>query len=143
MIRASIIVSVRIETTCIFQLETETSGWPPEILWASPSFIEPVQGAATVQLSRVAIANSAAYSNPRSGGINAIGVKEADELIDVWLTGGDDQVVLATRNGKAIRFHEDTVRPMGRVSRGVRGMTLDDDKTFAGFDDRNHPEGRH
>ncbi len=66
----------------------------------------------------------AAYSNPRSGGINAIGVKQGDELIDVWLTSGKDQVVLATRNGKAIRFKEEEVRAMGRSARGVKGVAL-------------------
>jgi DNA gyrase subunit A len=66
----------------------------------------------------------AAYGNARSGGINAISVVDKDELIDVRLTGGDDQVVLATRNGKAIRFQEGEVREMGRVARGVKGIVL-------------------
>jgi DNA gyrase subunit A len=66
----------------------------------------------------------AAYGNVRSSGINAISVVDKDELIDVRLTGGDDQVVLATRNGKAIRFQEDEVREMGRVARGVKGIVL-------------------
>ncbi len=66
----------------------------------------------------------AAYGNPRSGGINAINIVEADELMDVRLTGGEDEVVLATRNGKAIRFEEAEVREMGRVARGVRGIQL-------------------
>ncbi len=66
----------------------------------------------------------AAYGNVRSGGINAINVMEKDELIDVRRTTGDDEVVLATRRGKAIRFHESDVREMGRVARGVRGIVL-------------------
>ncbi len=66
----------------------------------------------------------AAYKNVRSGGINAINVMQDDELIDVRLTSGDDQVVLATRRGKAIRFHESDVREMGRAARGVKGIVL-------------------
>ncbi len=66
----------------------------------------------------------AAYSNVRSGGINAINIVGGDELIDVRLTTGDDQVVLASRRGKAIRFHESEVREMGRAARGVRGIVL-------------------
>jgi DNA gyrase subunit A len=66
----------------------------------------------------------AAYGNPRSGGINAINVVEADELMDVRMTSREDEVVLATRNGKAIRFEEAEVREMGRVARGVRGIRL-------------------
>jgi len=66
----------------------------------------------------------AAYGNIRSSGINAIGVVEGDELMDVRLTSGDDEVVLATRRGKAIRFHEGEVREMGRVARGVKGIML-------------------
>jgi DNA gyrase subunit A len=66
----------------------------------------------------------AAYANVRSGGINAISVVDGDELMDVRLTQPDDEVVLATRNGKAIRFEEEQVREMGRVARGVRGIVL-------------------
>ena len=66
----------------------------------------------------------AAYGNIRSSGIYAIGIAKGDELMDVRLTGGDDEVVLATRRGKAIRFHEDDVRKMGRVARGVKGIVL-------------------
>ncbi len=65
-----------------------------------------------------------AYGNVRAGGINAIGIVGDDELIDVQVTTGDDQVVLATRGGKAIRFHEDNVREMGRGARGVKGIVL-------------------
>jgi DNA gyrase subunit A len=66
----------------------------------------------------------AAYGNIRSSGIYAIGIAKGDELMDVRLTGGEDEVVLATRRGKAIRFHEDDVREMGRVARGVKGIVL-------------------
>ncbi len=66
----------------------------------------------------------AAYGNVRSSGINAINIMENDELIDVRLTSGEDQVVLATRRGKAIRFHEREVREMGRAARGVKGIVL-------------------
>ena len=65
-----------------------------------------------------------AYGNVRSGGINAINIVEADELIDVHLTDGSNEVVVATRNGKAIRFREPEVREMGRATRGVKGIQL-------------------
>ncbi len=68
-----------------------------------------------------------AYSRPRANGVNAIIIREGDELIGVELTDGKSDVVIANRNGRAIRFNEDKVREMGRVSTGVRGMTLDDD----------------
>jgi DNA gyrase subunit A len=66
----------------------------------------------------------AAYANVRSSGINAISVVDGDELMDVRLTQPGDEVVLATRNGKAIRFEEGQVREMGRVARGVKGIVL-------------------
>jgi DNA gyrase subunit A len=66
----------------------------------------------------------AAYSNVRSGGINAINIVDDDELIDVRLTSGEDEVILATRNGKAIRFDEADVREMGRATQGVKGIEL-------------------
>jgi DNA gyrase subunit A len=65
-----------------------------------------------------------AYGNPRVTGINAINVTEGDVLIDVQVTDGQSDVVLATRAGMAIRFHEDNVREMGRATTGVRGITL-------------------
>jgi len=67
-----------------------------------------------------------AYRNVRATGINAINIAEGDELIDVQITNGDDEVILATREGMAIRFHEADVREMGRVATGVRGITLDE-----------------
>ena len=68
-----------------------------------------------------------AYSRPRANGVNAIVIREGDELIGVELTDGQSDIVLANRNGRAIRFNESKVREMGRVSTGVRVMTLDGD----------------
>lgn len=68
-----------------------------------------------------------AYSRPRQNGVNAIILREDDGLIQVKMTNGDNEVVIANRNGRAIRFHESKVRVMGRTTAGVRGMTLDDD----------------
>ncbi len=65
-----------------------------------------------------------AYGNVRVTGVNAINIAEDDELIDVQLTGGDDEVILATRDGMAIRFHESNAREMGRATSGVRGISL-------------------
>lgn len=64
------------------------------------------------------------YSRPRTNGINAITIKEGDELLEAKLTTGDSQVMLAVRSGKAIRFEEEKTRPMGRNASGVRGITL-------------------
>ncbi len=66
------------------------------------------------------------YSHPRAMGVNAINILEGDEVVDVRLTNGRNELVLANRNGRAVRFHESTVRQMGRVATGVRGMKLDD-----------------
>ena len=68
-----------------------------------------------------------AYSNPRSKGIIAININEGDEVVDVRLTNGHNELILADRNGRACRFDESNVRTMGRVSTGVRGMMLDND----------------
>ncbi len=68
-----------------------------------------------------------AYSRPRQNGVNAITIREDDEVIAVRMTNGDTEVLLANRNGRAIRFHESKVRVMGRTATGVRGMTLDED----------------
>ena len=70
----------------------------------------------------------AAYSRPRTDGVKAIIIREDDDVIQVRLTNGNSEVILADREGKAIRFHESKVREMGRVSTGVRGMTLGSDK---------------
>ena len=74
----------------------------------------------------------AAYSNPRSTGIIAISIDEGDELMDVQLTFGNQDVFLATRQGKSIRFSENDVRDMGRTARGVRGITMDAGDTLVG-----------
>jgi DNA gyrase subunit A len=66
-----------------------------------------------------------AYGNPRSSGINAINIEKGDELIDVQVTDGKNDIVLATRHGMSIRFHEQDVRDMGRAATGVNGIALD------------------
>ena len=69
----------------------------------------------------------AEYARPRQNGVNAINILEGDKVIEVRLTDGDNEIILANKNGRAIRFNETSVRPMGRTATGVRGMTLDDD----------------
>lgn len=68
-----------------------------------------------------------AYSRPRQNGVNAITIREDDQVIQVRLTDGNAEVLMANRNGRAIRFHESKVREMGRTATGVRGMALDED----------------
>jgi DNA gyrase subunit A len=68
-----------------------------------------------------------AYSRPRQNGVNAISINEDDQVIEVLLTSGNDEILMANRNGRAIRFNEQKVRAMGRNATGVRGMTLDED----------------
>jgi DNA gyrase subunit A len=68
-----------------------------------------------------------AYSRPRQNGVNAITIREDDQVIEVLLTSGNDEILMANRNGRAIRFNENKVREMGRTATGVRGMTLDED----------------
>ncbi|MCW2259955.1 MULTISPECIES: DNA gyrase subunit A [Sphingobacterium] len=65
-----------------------------------------------------------AYSRPRANGINAININEGDQLLEACLTSGTSEIVMALRSGRAIRFNESTVRPMGRTATGVRGITL-------------------
>ena len=67
------------------------------------------------------------YSRPRQNGVIAITIREDDRVIAVRMTNGDNEIILANRNGRAIRFHESAVRVMGRTATGVRGMTLDED----------------
>ena len=69
-----------------------------------------------------------AYSRPRTNGINAITIREGDELLEAKLTNGNSQVMLALKSGKSIRFEEAKTRPMGRTASGVRGITLQNDK---------------
>lgn len=73
-----------------------------------------------------------AYSRPRQLGVNAINLEEGDSVVSVCLTDGKQEIIVATRNGKAIRFPEETIRPMGRVATGVRGVRLqgDDDEAI-------------
>jgi DNA gyrase subunit A len=85
------------------------------------------EGRSVIMVTRRGIAKKtslSAYANPRAGGIIAISVDEGDELIDAQLTLGGQEVLLATRSGKTIRFHEEEVRETGRVARGVRGITI-------------------
>ncbi len=76
----------------------------------------------------------AAYSNPRAGGIIAISIDKGDELVDVQLTMGNQDIFLATRLGMAIRFKENDVRDMGRTARGVRGISLDEEDDVIGVE---------
>jgi len=69
-----------------------------------------------------------AYSRPRANGINAININEGDQLLEACMTNGQSEIVMALRSGRAIRFNESTVRPMGRTATGVRGVTLANDK---------------
>jgi len=70
-----------------------------------------------------------AYSRPRTNGVNAITVREGDELLEARMTNGKHQIMLAVKSGRAIRFPEDAVRPMGRTASGVRGIRLADEET--------------
>ena len=67
------------------------------------------------------------YSRPRQNGVNAITIREDDRVIQVRMTNGNNEIVIANKNGRAIRFHESAVRDMGRTATGVRGITLDED----------------
>ena len=68
-----------------------------------------------------------AYSRPRQNGVNAITIREDDSVIEVLMTDGNSEILMANRNGRAIRFHESNVREMGRTATGVRGMRIDED----------------
>ncbi len=82
-----------------------------------------------------------AYSRPRTNGVNAINIIEGDEVVDVRLTNGRNELILANRNGRAVRFDENAVRAIGRVSTGVRGMQLDGgDDEVVGMVVVNDPE---
>ena len=74
-----------------------------------------------------------AYSRPRTTGVNAIVIRESDQLIEAKLTSGNAEVMIASREGKAIRFNEEIVRPVGRVSMGVRGIALEDGNEAIGM----------
>jgi DNA gyrase subunit A len=82
-----------------------------------------------------------AYSRPRANGINAININEGDQLLEACMTNGQSEIVMALRSGRAIRFNESTVRPMGRTATGVRGVTLGSDKDeVVGMIAINNPE---
>ncbi len=74
-----------------------------------------------------------AYSRPRQNGVNAIVIREGDQLIEAKLTSGQAEVLIAAKAGKAIRFNESTVRPIGRVGAGVRGISIEDDDEVVGM----------
>ena len=74
-----------------------------------------------------------AYSRPRQNGVNAITIKEGDQLIEAKLTSGDSEVLLAAKEGKAIRFNDKAVRPIGRTGAGVKGITIDGDDEVVGM----------
>ena len=82
-----------------------------------------------------------AYSRPRNNGVIAINIMEGDEVVDVRLTNGKNELIMANRNGRAVRFNENTVRTMGRVATGVRGMRLDGgDDAVVGMIVVNNPQ---
>ena len=82
-----------------------------------------------------------AYSRPRANGVIAINIMEGDEVVDVRLTNGKNELIMADRNGRAVRFHENTVRTMGRVATGARGMRLSgEDDAVVGMIVVNDPE---
>ncbi len=74
-----------------------------------------------------------AYSRPRQNGVNAIVIREGDQLLEAKITSGEAEIMIAARGGKAIRFNESTVRPIGRVGAGVRGITLDEGDEVVGM----------
>ena len=74
-----------------------------------------------------------AYSRPRANGVNAIVIREGDQLIDAKLTSGNAEVLIAAREGKAIRFNENTVRAIGRVGAGVRGISIEEHDAVVGM----------
>jgi DNA gyrase subunit A len=73
------------------------------------------------------------YSRPRTNGVKAIVIREEDQLLEVKLTSGNAEIMIAAREGRAIRFNESTVRPMGRVSSGVRAISIEDDDEVIGM----------
>ena len=73
------------------------------------------------------------YSNPRKNGVNAIAIKEGDQLLEAKLTSGNAEILIATKEGKAIRFNETAVRTVGRVSQGVKGVSIEGDNEVVGM----------
>ena len=74
-----------------------------------------------------------AYSRPRRGGIIAMNILEDDALVEAWISDGDQEIIVATESGQAVRFHENEVRPTGRGSQGVRGISLENDDSVIGM----------
>jgi DNA gyrase subunit A len=83
---------------------------------------------ATIKKTRLA-----EYSNPRTKGVNAITIRENDELLEAVLTDGKSEIIMAAREGKAVRFNESDVRPIGRTGAGVRGMTIEETDEIIGM----------
>ena len=83
-----------------------------------------------------------AFSNPRAGGIIAIGIDEGDAVIGVQLSDGQSEVFIGTRDGMAIRFPESDIRSMGRTAYGVRGITLRDQDEVVGMETLARPAAR-
>ena len=88
-----------------------------------------------------------AYSRPRQKGVNAITIKEGDSLLEAVLTDGDNDILLAARKGKCVRFHESDARSIGRTATGVRGISIEDDDEVVGMvcarTDANYLESHH
>lgn len=84
-----------------------------------------------------------AYSRPRANGINAITVREGDLLLEAKLTSGKDEIIMAIKSGRAIRFNEEKVRPMGRNASGVRGVTIPENGEVIGMITITDPESQH
>lgn len=87
----------------------------------------------TTRLGQVKKTALSAYSRPRRGGIIAMTILEDDELVEAWISDGDQEIIVATRDGQAVRFHERDVRSTGRGSQGVRGIQLDRDDRVIGM----------
>ena len=107
---------------------------------AVPEFVEDQYILMATRNGTVKKTDLMAYSRRRAGGIIALDLVEGDELIAARITDGDQDVFLASAGGKAIRFHEDDARPMGRTSRGVRGLRLDDGDYVVGMEVTGHGE---
>src|SRR5436309_8786985 len=108
--------------------ETKISALVPVRQFAEDQFLLFATKNGTVKKTKLS-----EYSNPRSTGIKAIKIEEDDELIDVQITSGTNDIVLATRHGLSIRFHEQDVREMGRDSTGVKGVELSEGDEVSGM----------
>lgn len=95
-----------------------------------PEFLENNYIIFSTQKGMIKKTSLSAYSRPRVTGINAITINEGDQLLEAKLTNGRNEILLANRNGRAIRFSEEKVRPMGRTAAGVRGIRLDDENDW-------------